>query len=63
MGLCAGVGQAAASIVPQLRHLSMTPVTASIALGVAVGVGLVSSLLPAWNAARTNILDSLRYAG
>jgi putative ABC transport system permease protein len=61
--LCAGVGKAAAAVVPQLQHLSMTPVTAAIALGVAVTVGLVSSLLPAWNAARTSILDSLRYAG
>jgi putative ABC transport system permease protein len=61
--LSVGVGRAAATFMPQLRNLSMTPVTASIALGVAVVVGLVSSLLPAWNAARTNILDSLGYSG
>ena len=61
--LCVGVGQVAATIVPQLQHLSMTPVTGAIALGVAVMVGLISSLLPAWNAARTNILESLRYSG
>ncbi len=63
MVLCVGVGKAAAAVIPQLQHLSMTPVTATIALGIAVAVGLISSLLPAWNAARTNILDSLRYAG
>lgn len=61
--LCVGVGRAAASVIPQLHGLSMTPVTASFALGVAIAVGLVSSVLPAWNAARTNILDSLRYSG
>jgi ABC-type antimicrobial peptide transport system permease subunit len=26
-------------------------------------IGLVSSFIPAFNAARTNILDSLRYSG
>ena len=62
-GLCIGVGTAAAAMMPQLRNLSMEPVTASIALGVAIAVGFISSLLPAWNAAKTNILDSLRYAG
>jgi putative ABC transport system permease protein len=63
MGLCMVVGWGAQAMLPQLRHLSMTPITALIALGIAVTIGLVSSLLPAWNAARTNILDSLRYAG
>jgi putative ABC transport system permease protein len=61
--LCIGVGTAAATMMPQLRNLSIEPVTASIALCIAIAIGLISSLLPAWNAARTNILDSLRYAG
>jgi putative ABC transport system permease protein len=61
--LCVLVGSAAQAMVPQLRHLMMTPVTGSLALCVAIAVGLVSSVVPAWNAARTNILDSLRYAG
>jgi ABC-type antimicrobial peptide transport system permease subunit len=30
---------------------------------VALLIGVVSSFIPAWNAARTNILDSLRYSG
>jgi putative ABC transport system permease protein len=47
----------------QLQNLSITPVTALICLGIAVLVGVVSSVIPAWNAARTNILDSLRYSG
>ncbi len=61
--LSVGVGKAAAAFLPQLHNLSIQPITALIALGVAIAVGLISSLLPAWNAARTNILDSLRYAG
>jgi putative ABC transport system permease protein len=61
--LCIGVGNAARAVLPQLKNLSMTPATFCIALGIALLVGLISSMLPAWNAARTNILDSLRYAG
>jgi putative ABC transport system permease protein len=58
-----GFGQAAGGFFPQLRSLSITPFTAAVALGLAFVVGVVSSFIPAWNAARTNILDSLRYAG
>jgi len=36
---------------------------AAAALGVALFIGLVSSLVPAWGAAKTSILDSLRYTG
>jgi putative ABC transport system permease protein len=61
--LCVGVGNVAAPMVNQLKGLSMTPITALLALGIAVAVGFISSLPPAWNAAKTNILDSLRYAG
>jgi putative ABC transport system permease protein len=57
------VGKALGSFFPQLHDLSITPFTALAALGVAVFIGFVSSFIPAWNAARTNILDSLRYAG
>jgi putative ABC transport system permease protein len=61
--LTVGVGKAAATFMPQLHNLSIEPVTALICLGVAVFIGVISSFIPAWNAARTNILDSLRYAG
>ncbi len=57
------VGRAAAAFMPQLHGLSITPFTALFALGVAVLIGIISSFFPAWNAARTNILDSLRYSG
>jgi putative ABC transport system permease protein len=62
-GLTFVVGRAAAAFMPQLHNLSVTPSTAVIALAVAILIGVVSSFIPAWNAARTNILDSLRYAG
>jgi putative ABC transport system permease protein len=61
--LTAGVGKAAGTFMPQLRDLSVTPFTALVALGVAVFVGFVSSFIPAWNAAHTDILDSLRSSG
>jgi len=61
--LTAFVRKAAGSFMPQLHHLSISPLTALMALGVALLIGVVSSFIPAWNAARTNILDSLRYAG
>ena len=57
------VRQAAGNFMPQLHNLSMNPLTAVIALSVALLIGVVSSFIPAWNAARTNILDSLRNAG
>ena len=61
--LTAGVGKAAGTFMPQLHNLSVTPFTALVALGVAVFVGFVSSFIPAWNAAHTDILDSLRSSG
>jgi putative ABC transport system permease protein len=62
-GLTIVVGKAGQAFVGQLHGLSITPITALIALGVAIFIGLVSSFVPAWNAARTNILESLRYSG
>ena len=61
--LTVAVGKAGGAMVGQLNNLSLTWLTASIAMLVAILIGLISSFLPAWNAARTNILDSLRYSG
>jgi len=47
----------------QLKTLTLLPSVAAIILLVGVFIGVLSSLIPAWNASRTNILDSLRYSG
>jgi putative ABC transport system permease protein len=57
------VGKAGETYFNQLHALSITPGVGAICLGVALLIGVVSSFIPAFNAARTNILDSLRYAG
>ena len=57
------VGKFGQNFLGQLRGLSVTPFTVMVSLGVAAFVGAVSASLPAWNAARTNILDSLGYNG
>jgi len=36
------------------------PSVASVCIGVALVIGLVSSFIPAWNASRTNIVEALR---
>jgi putative ABC transport system permease protein len=61
--LSVGVARAGAAVVPQLRNLAITPTTAVLCLLLAAVLGFVSSFIPAWNAARTNILESLRYSG
>jgi putative ABC transport system permease protein len=57
------VGKVGATFNQQLNGLSVTPLVAAICLCIALFIGLVSSFIPAFNAARTNILDSLRYSG
>jgi putative ABC transport system permease protein len=61
--LAIGVGEAGEAYMGQLHGLSMTLGTTLFALGVAAATGLIGAFVPAWNAARTNILDSLRYSG
>jgi ABC-type antimicrobial peptide transport system permease subunit len=36
------------------------PSVASACILVALGIGMVSSFIPAWNASRTNIVEALR---
>jgi putative ABC transport system permease protein len=57
------VGKAGETFNGALHGLSVAPPVALICLGVALFIGVVSSFVPAFNAARTNILDSLRYSG
>jgi len=62
--LAVGVGHSAGRYgIGGLQNLSLTPMTVLISLAVAAAIGLISSCVPAWNAARTNILDSLRSSG
>ena len=62
--LCQGVAHSpGASYIQALKSLAITPMIAVICLGVSLFIGLVSSVFPAWGAARTSILDSLRYSG
>ena len=62
-GLSLVVAQAGSAVIPQLRNLAITPLTGLLCVALALLLGLVSSFIPAWNAARTNILDSLKYSG
>lgn len=62
-GLAVVVGRIGELFASQLHHLTLTPASFFISLGVAVFIGFVSSFIPAWNAAKTSILDSLRYSG
>jgi putative ABC transport system permease protein len=57
------VTKSGANLILQVPSLNMNVFTAIACLVVALFIGFVSSFIPAWNAARTNILDSLRYSG
>jgi putative ABC transport system permease protein len=61
--LTAGATRAGAGAMVGVNSLMLTPFTVVVSLGIAVLIGFISSFIPAWNAARTNILDSLRYTG
>ena len=57
--LCSLVRKAP-GFVGQMKTLSIHPPVALACLGVAAAIGLVSSLVPAWGAARTPIVEALR---
>jgi putative ABC transport system permease protein len=57
------ITKSGANLILQVPSLNMNAFTAIACLAVALFIGFVSSFIPAWNAARTNILDSLRYTG
>ncbi len=60
--LCAGLRNGM-SAMQSLRSMAVTPEIAALALGLAIVMGLISSLIPAAGASRTSILDALRYTG
>ena len=57
--LCSLVRKAP-GFVGQMKTLSIHPPVALACLGVAAAIGLISSLVPAWGAARTPIVEALR---
>jgi putative ABC transport system permease protein len=64
--LCAAIAAAmknAPGFVSAIKGLSLSPLTAALTLLVALLIGLASSVVPGLNAARTSILDALRYNG
>jgi putative ABC transport system permease protein len=63
-GMCSLVGQSpGGDFMPALKTLAITPSVGLICLAGALAIGLVSSFIPAWNASRTPILESLKYTG
>lgn len=46
-----------------LHTLAVTPGVAALTLSIALGLGLISALVPARNASRVSIIRSLRYTG
>jgi putative ABC transport system permease protein len=58
-GLCS-VMRKAPGFIGQIKTLSIHPPVALACLGVAASIGLISSLVPAWGAARTSIVEALR---
>ena len=47
----------------QIRNLSMDASVTAASLAIAVLIGLVSSFIPAWNASRVSVVESIRYSG
>jgi putative ABC transport system permease protein len=47
----------------EMKTLTLLPPVAAVLLLIAVLVGVLSSLIPAWSASRTNILECMRYSG
>jgi putative ABC transport system permease protein len=59
-GLCKMMAVALASFVSPDQLTMRVPVVATL-LGLSAVVGLLSAIVPAWNASRTSILDALRF--
>jgi putative ABC transport system permease protein len=59
-GLCVMIRQNAPVMFSQIKHLTLGPFVAEICFAVALAIGLLSSLLPAWRASRISIVEALR---
>jgi|SRR5579862_8321779 len=63
-GMCSFVSHGpGGDFMPALRNLAVTPLVGGICLLAALLIGLLSSFIPAWNASRTSIIESLSYTG
>jgi putative ABC transport system permease protein len=51
------------AFVQQMKTLTITPDVAAVCVAFALVIGVGSSLIPAWHASRTSILESLRSTG
>ena len=58
--LCGGLRENV-PLTASMKSLTIQPPVLAMLLGVALGVGLLSALVPAWSASRTPILDALRF--
>ena len=58
--LCTVLRQAP-PVIQQIKTLSIEPPVLAFITGIALFVGLASSIVPAWSASRTSILDALRF--
>ena len=52
----------ATEIINQWVPATMLPGTVVLAFSICVGVGITFGVVPAWNAARLNPIDALRYS-
>jgi ABC-type antimicrobial peptide transport system permease subunit len=59
----AGAMRNAPGFTSFVKGLSVSPLILTVTLGIALLIGSVSALAPGLNAARTSILDALRYNG
>ena len=61
-GVCAAIRNGPAAF-EQIRNLNLDLPVVAASLALAVGIGLVSSLIPAWNASRISVVESIRHTG
>lgn len=62
-GLCQMLVSNAGSSAGFIIGLSMTPTISGIVISLAAFIGLISAAIPAYNAARTQIVEAMRYTG